>query len=61
LLAVLELPVALYEVDDEADSDSCSDWRNCCRISSAELAPEELLVLSVEEALSVGGGPPWPP
>jgi hypothetical protein len=55
LLAVLELPVALYEVDEEADSCSCSDWRNCCRMSAAELALEELLALSLEEAPSSFG------
>jgi hypothetical protein len=63
LLPVAEVPVAPYGVDDEADSESCSDCKNCCRMSLAEvvpdeLLPDELLVLSDEDELSVGGGPP---
>ena len=58
LVPASEVPVAPYGVDDEEDSEFCSDWRNCCRMSLAELV---LLVLSVEDKLSVGGGPPWPP
>ena len=61
LLLVPEVPVALYDVGAEADSESCSDCRNCCRMSFAELESDELLVLSDEDELSVGGGPPWPP
>jgi hypothetical protein len=49
LLPVPEVPVAPYGVDDEADSESCSDCKNCCRMSLAELVPDELLVLEVAE------------
>ena len=49
------VPVAVYSVEDEEDREFCSDCRNCCRMSVAELL---LLVLSVEDKLSVGGGPP---
>ena len=58
LLPGSEIPVALYGVDDEPDAEFCSDWRNCCRMSLAEPV---LLVLPVEDELSAGGGPPWPP
>ena len=43
----LEVPLALYE-EDELDSESCSDCRNCCRTSLVELS-DELLVLPVED------------
>jgi hypothetical protein len=49
------VPLALYDVDDEADSELCNSWRNCCRMSSVELLLEESLVLSVEDEPSVGG------
>ena len=61
LLPVLVVPLALYDEDDEVDSESCSDWRNCCRTSLAELVSEEVLVLSVEDELSVDDEPPWWP
>ena len=61
LLALPVLPAALYGVDDEADSEFCSDCRNCCTMSAVLVVPEELEVLSVEDELSAGGGPPWPP
>jgi hypothetical protein len=60
-LSVAALPVALYEFCDELDSESCSDWRNCCRISSAELVSDELPVLPVVDELLVEDEPPWPP
>src|ERR1700674_4911111 len=51
-------PVAPYDADeDDADSEFCSDCRNCCR-TSAEPA---LLVLSVACELSADDPPPWPP
>ena len=55
------LPLEVYEVGDEAESEFCSDCRNCCSTSSAELVLLALLVPSVEDEASVGGGPPWPP
>ncbi len=67
LLLPVELPLALYDVEDEADSEFCSDCKNCCRMSLAvlvllvelvELVELVLPVLSVEDELSVGGGPP---
>ena len=61
MLPVAEVPVALYGVDDEADSESCSDCKNCCRMSLAELVPDALPVLSDEDELSAGGGPPCSP
>jgi hypothetical protein len=62
LLPGSEAPVALYDEGDEADSEFCSDCRNCCRMSSGELVPEELpRVLLVEDEPSAGGAPPWPP
>jgi len=61
LLVLPVLPAALYDVDDEADSEFCSDCRNCCTMSAVLVVPEELEVLSVEDELSAGGGPPWPP
>ena len=33
LLLPVELPLALYDVEDEADSEFCSDCKNCCRMS----------------------------
>ena len=41
LLDVLVLPVELYEVD-ELLAASCSDCRNCCSRSLAELVLDEL-------------------
>jgi hypothetical protein len=59
-LAELVLPFALYD-EDEADSEFCTDCKNCCRMSLAVLVllvELVLPVLSVEDELSVGGGPP---
>jgi hypothetical protein len=68
VLAVSVVPVALYVEDDELDSESCSDWRNCCRTSLIELVPDELVVLpdelvvpSAGDELSAALAPPWPP
>jgi hypothetical protein len=72
LPVVLPLPVALYDVGDALDIESCSDCRNCCRMPSAELALDELLLdellkLLVLELLPVADEPavddeaPWPP
>ena len=61
LLLPVELPLALYDVEDEADSEFCSDCKNCCRMSLVVLVllvELVLPVLSVEDELSVGGGPP---
>ena len=58
VLELLELPLELY---DEADEDCalCSRSMSCCSRSLAELVPllEELLVLSVDDVPSEGGGP----
>ena len=51
VLEALEVPLALY-AEDELDSESCSDCRNCCRTSLVELS-DELLVLPVEDELPV--------
>ena len=56
MLELPELPVALYD-DDEDDWEFCSDVRNCCRMS-ATLVPDELLLLSVDDALS-DDDEPW--
>lgn len=61
LLLVPVVPVAPYDVDDELASEFCTDWRNCCRMSLAELVLLVPLVLSVEDEVSVGDGAPWPP
>ena len=61
LLLPVELPLALYDVEDEADSEFCSDCKNCCRMSLVVLlllVELVLPVLSVEDELSVGGEPP---
>ena len=52
---LLELPVALYDDDDE-DCAFFSSSSNFCRRSLAEL-PEELPVPSVDDESSAGGGP----
>ena len=66
VLEALEVPLALYE-EDELDSESCSDCRNCCRTSVVELS-DELPVLPVEdeplvddEPLADEAPPWWPP
>jgi hypothetical protein len=68
LLSLEVLPVAPYEVDDDVDSELCSEERNCCNMSAMELVLElvpdvsdVLPVLSVEDEPSEGGGPPGPP
>ena len=62
-LAVELLPVALYEVGDELDCESCNACRNCCRMLLAELVFDELvlLVLLVEDELADDDEAPWPP
>jgi hypothetical protein len=46
-------------VEDDEDSESCSDYRNCCRTSLMELV---LLELSLEEEESdESPEPPWWP
>ena len=54
------LPLALYELEDEADSDFCNNSRNCFRMSSTELVSDELLPSLADEP-SAGGGPPYGP
>ena len=56
------LPVEPYELDDEDDSEACSDCRNCCSTSATELVLDELSLLPVDEVddeASVEELPPW--
>ena len=60
--AVELLPVALYDVGDELDCESCSDCKNCCRMLLEELALDELLLVPpVGDELPIAGEAPWPP
>ena len=70
LPVVLLLPVALYDIGDALDIESCSDCRNCCRMLSAVLALDELLLdellellalLLVADEPAVDDEAPWPP
>ena len=70
LLALVALPLALYDGFDE-DCDCCSAWRNCSRIFAVLLSVELLLAWSVDDVEESeepssggggpGGGPPAPP
>ena len=65
VLEAPEVPFALYG-EDELESESCSDCRNCCRTSAVDVS-DELLVLLVEDELPVDDelladdAPPWWP
>ncbi len=59
----LLLPFALYDEDEDCDSEFCSACSNCWSRSAALVL--ELEVVSVDDELSLesdgGGGPPGPP